>query len=142
MIEGLDRLRAFLDRRTAVAVLGTAGGQAPPEVAMLAAPSLTSDGHIAGGEEEGVGGRAFRNLRQNSRATLLVLDPIMDPRARDGVRVTVEFLGAEEDGDELHQLSQWLSTFAPGRRMVRRLIFKVLAVEPYRITAEGPILQR
>ena len=51
-------------------------------------------------------------------------------------------LGAEQDGPELDHLTQWLGTFAPGRRIVRRLLFKVLAVEPYRAGAPGPVVVR
>lgn len=130
----------YLDRRTAVTVLATSDPQGVPESCLLIAPGLTPDGHVAGGEEEAVGGRTFRNLRQNARASLLVLDPIMDPRARDGVRIEVEFLGAEEDGEELQNLSTWLSTFAPGRKIARRLIFKVLEVQRYRPPDSSPIL--
>ena len=79
-------------------------------------------------------------LRRNARASLLVLDPIMDPRARDGVRLTVEFLGAEEDGKELGELSRWLESFAPGRRVVRRLIFKIINAENFRPRPSGPVV--
>ena len=71
------------------------------------------------------------------RAAILALDPIVDPRSRDGVRISAEFLGAEEDGDELKHLTTWLGAFAPGRRIVRRLLFKVLEVEPYRLAPSG-----
>ncbi|MHC5010791.1 MAG: pyridoxamine 5'-phosphate oxidase family protein, partial [Planctomycetota bacterium] len=94
-----DLIRSYLDRRTAVTFLATTDREGRPDLCLLVAPGLTGDGSVAGGEEESVGGRSFRNLRQNSRATLLVLDPVMDPRARDGVRIEVEFLGAEQDGD-------------------------------------------
>jgi hypothetical protein len=135
-----ERVRTYLDRRTAVTLLATADPRGTPDVALLVAPRLTSDNLIAGGEEEGVGGRSFRNLRQNARATLLVLDPIMDPRARDGLRIEVEFLGAEQDGEELHRLTEWLSTFAPGRCIARRLLFKILDATQYRPASASPIL--
>jgi hypothetical protein len=141
-MDPLDLLRLYLDRRTAVSVLATADRAGTPEVALLVAPRMTPDGHVAGGEEDDVGGRTFRNLRQNPRATLVVLDPIMDPRARDGLRVEVEFLGAEEDGAELQKLADWLTTFAPGRRVVRRLLFKVLSAAAYRPPPASPILER
>ena len=64
----------------------------------------------------------------------------MDPRARDGVRLKVEFLGAEEDGKELGELSRWLESFAPGRKVVRRLLFKVLSAENFRPRHEGPVV--
>jgi hypothetical protein len=51
------------------------------------------------------------------------------------VRLSVEFLGAESDGDELIRLDAWLQGFAPGRRIVRRLLFKVIAIERYRPAA-------
>ena len=70
----------------------------------------------------------------------VVLDPVMDPRARDGLRIEAEFLGAEDDGEALQHLTRWLATFAPGRRVARRLVFKVLGVTPYRPPAESPIL--
>jgi hypothetical protein len=139
-MDSLDLVRTYLDRRTAVTVLATSDAQGVPELALLVAPRLTPDEHIAGGEEEAVGGRTFRNLRQNARATLLVLDPIMDPRARDGLRIEVEFLGAESDGEELQHLTEWLGTFAPGRRMARRLIFRILGSARYRPEAASPII--
>ena len=139
-MDSLDSVRTYLDRRTAVTLVATSDPQGVPEVALLVAPRFTSDGKIAGGEEEGVGGRTFRNLRQNARATLLILDPIMDPRARDGLRIEVEFLGAESDGEELQHLTEWLSTFAPGRHMARRLIFKILSSARYRPEATSPII--
>jgi hypothetical protein len=142
MNEALDRARTFLDRRTTVAVLATVGPKGNAELSILAAPRILPDGQLAGGEEDGVAGRTFRNLRLNPRATLLALDPIVDPRSRDGVRIGVEVLGAEEDGDELRHLTAWLATFAPGRRIVRRLLFKVLDVEPYRQVQDGPVLLR
>jgi hypothetical protein len=140
MGEALDRARAILDRRTTVSILVTTDAKGAPEAAVLAAPRLSADGILSGGEEEGVGGRTFRNLRQNSRGAILALDPIVDPRSRDGVRIGVEFLGAEEDGEELKHLTTWLGAFAPGRRIVRRLLFKVLEVDPYRppAPAESP----
>jgi hypothetical protein len=138
----IERARTYLDRRTAVTLLATTNPNEVPEVGVLVAPKIGPDGTVAGGEEESVGGQSFRNLRQSTRATLLVLDPIMDPRSRDGVRIAVEFLGAEQDGPELDHLTQWLATFAPGRRIVRRLLFKVLAVEPYRLGAPGPVVVR
>jgi Pyridoxamine 5'-phosphate oxidase len=137
----LEPVRTYLDRRTAVTVLATSDPEGVPDCALLVAPRLLPDGRIAGGEEAEVGGRTFRNLRRNARAALLVLDPIMDPRARDGLRIEVEFLGAEEDGEELHHLSQWLSTFAPGRCMARRLLFKVLEVSAYRPPTQHPVIQ-
>lgn len=140
-MDALDSVRTYLDRRTAVTVLSTSDPRGVPDVSLLVAPRLTSDDHIAGGEEEDVGGRTFRNLRQNARATLLVLDPIMDPRARDGLRIEVEFLGAESDGEELQHLTEWLSTFAPGRRMARRLLFKILDVARYRPETLSPIIR-
>ncbi len=140
-MEPLEQVRMYLDRRTAVTVLATCDSKGTPEATLLVAPSMTSDGRIAGGEEAAVGGRTFRNLRQNARASLLVLDPIMDPRSRDGMRIEVEFLGAEEDGEELGHLTQWLTTFAPGRSIVRRLLFKVLAVARYRPPEASPILR-
>ncbi len=142
MNDAIDRARTFLDRRTTVAVLATVGMKGLPELSILAAPRINQDGQLAGGEEDGVGGRTFRNLRLNPRASLLALDPIVDPRSRDGVRIGIEFLGAEEDGEELRHLTAWLSTFAPGRRIVRRLLFKVIEVEPYRFAQEGPVLLR
>ena len=136
----MERAREFLDRRTAIAMLATVNAKGEPEVCLLIAPRVTDEGEVAGGEEEEVAGNAFRNLRQRPRASILVLDPIMDPRARDGVRLEVEFLGAQEDGDELRHMSEWLESFAPGRHVVRRLLFKVLSVSPYRPRREGPVL--
>ncbi|MFV1959775.1 MAG: pyridoxamine 5'-phosphate oxidase family protein [Planctomycetota bacterium] len=138
-MDPIDLARTYLDRRTAVTVLASSGPSGVPDLCLLVAPQVTSDGLISGGEEASVGGRAFRNLRQNARAALLVLDPIMDPRARDGVRIEAEFLGAEEDGEELGHLTEWLNTFAPGRKIVRRLLFKILEVEPYRPRDVSPI---
>ncbi len=135
-----DRTKEFLERRTSIAILATMGASGMPESCLLVAPHLTEDGNVAGGEEDIVSGDVFRNLRKNPNATMLVLDPIMDPRARDGVRLTVEFLGAQEDGDGLKKLADWLSTFAPGRKVVRRLLFKILASEPYRPRDETPAL--
>jgi hypothetical protein len=139
-MDPLDQVRAFLDRRTAVTFIASCDLRGLPEVGLLVAAQVTPDGHVAGGEEADVGGRTFRNLRQNARSTLLVLDPVMDPRARDGVRVDVEFLGAQEDGPDLDHLTRWLGAFAPGRRIARRLVFRVLDVSPYRPRAESPIL--
>ena len=124
--------RSFVDRRTAVCFLSSVGPRGQPETCVLSAARFTADGSIAGGEEDLVCGATFRNLRQNPAASILVLDPVADPRARDGVRVQAEFLGAESDGDELARLDGWLQSFAPGRRIVRRLLFKVLAIERYR----------
>ena len=133
----LELARAFLDRRTAVALLSTVDAKGRPDACVLAAARFTQDGLVAGGEEEGVSGAAFRNLRQHADASILVLDPVSDPRARDGVRMHVEFLGAETDGEELVRLDAWLQAFAPGRRIVRRLLFKLLAVERYRVPTAG-----
>ena len=47
---------------------------------------------------------------------------------------------SEEDGDALGELSRWLESFAPGRQVVRRLLFKVLTVENYRPRESGPVL--
>lgn len=124
--------RTYADRRTAVAVLATANAKGHPESCLLAAPRFTAEGELAGGEEDGTCGNTFRNLRQNPLASVMLVDPIADPRSRDGVRIHVEFLGAESDGEELQRLDQWLQGFAPGRRIVRRLLFKVLSVERYR----------
>ncbi len=134
------RARDYLDRRTAIAMLATIDPNGVPEIAILIAPRMTDDERAAGGEEQDVSGNTFRNLRQNPRATLVVLDPVMDPRARDGVRLQVEFLGAQEDGAELKELSQWLESFAPGRQVVRRLVFKILSAENYRPRPPGPVL--
>jgi hypothetical protein len=129
----LDRARHFLDRRTTAAFLATSGRDGMPDVTPLVAARLTADGLFAGGEEDQVGGPCFRNLRLQPRATLLLLDPVSDPRSRDGVRLALEFLGAEEDGPDLAHMSEWLAAFAPGRRVKRRLLFKVLGVSPYRV---------
>ena len=129
----LDRARMFLDCRTTAAFLATVGRDGVLEIAPLVAPKLTPDGRLAGGEEDAVGGQTFRNLRLEGRATLLLLDPVSDPRSRDGVRLTLEFLGAEDDGPDLAHLTEWLAAFAPGRRVRRRLLFRVLATAPYRI---------
>lgn len=138
MDELAELARSYLDRRTAVAMLSTVSSKGRPETSVLSAARFGPDGTLAGGEEDGAGGATFRNLRQNSLASVLVLDPVTDPRSRDGVRIQVEFLGAESDGDELGKLDAWLQGFAPGRRIVRRLIFKVLSVERYR-TAPGVV---
>ncbi len=138
MDELQELARSYADRRTAVAVLSTANGKGQTEACLLAAPRFTPDGSLAGGEEEGTCGAAFRNLRTNPAASLLIVDPIADPRSRDGVRLHLEFLGAESDGEELQRLDQWLQGFAPGRRIVRRLLFKVLAVERYRQAFPAP----
>ncbi len=138
-MEPLELVRMYLDRRTAVTVLASCDPKGIPEACLLIAPELTADGRIAGGEEASVGGRTFRNLRQNARATLLVLDPIMDPRSRDGLRIEVEFLGAEADGEGLKHLTEWLGTFAPGRKIARRLIFKILEANRYRPPDASPI---
>lgn len=135
-----DRTREFLDRRTSIAILATVGAQSLPETCILIAAQLLDDGRVAGGEEAEISGAVFRNLRREPRATLLVLDPIMDPRARDGVRLTLEFLGAEDDGEGLERMNAWLGSFAPGRKVVRRLLFKLISSEPYRPAAEGPVL--
>lgn len=134
------RAREYLDRRTAITMLATLDAQGAPEMAVLIAPRMTDDDRVAGGEEKDVSGGTFRNLRRDPRATLLVLDPVMDPRARDGVRLKVEFLGAEEDGKGLDELGRWLESFAPGRQVVRRLLFKVLAAENFRPKQDGPVL--
>ncbi len=135
----VDRARLYLDRRTTAAFLATVGRDGLPELAPLVAPRLAPDGTLAAGEEEAVGGATFRNLRAQPRATLLLLDPVSDPRARDGARLSLEFLGAEEDGPDLQNLTEWLATFAPGRRVRRRLLFKVLGASPYRAEpAPGP----
>jgi hypothetical protein len=134
------RAREYLDRRTAISMLATVDPQGIPELAILIASRMTEDDQVAGGEELHVSGNTFRNLRQNPRATLVVLDPVMDPRARDGVRLAVEFLGAQEDGDALQELSRWLEGFAPGRKVVRRLLFKILSAEHYRPRPPGPVL--
>ena len=136
----LERTREILDRRTAIGMLATANPDGTPEVCLLIAPQMAGDDQIAGGEEQDVAGETFRNLRQNPLATLVVLDPIMDPRARDGVRIHCRVLGAEADGEELGHLSSWLESFAPGRKVVRRLIFKVLGIERYRPPQEGPVV--
>jgi len=136
----MDRAREYLDRRTAIAMLATTDVKGMPEVCILIATQVSEGGKVAGGEEQGVSGNAFRNLRRDPRASILVLDPIMDPRARDGVRIQVEFLGAELDGEELQRLADWLSNFAPGRHVVRRLLFKILHVENFRPHDVGPVL--
>ncbi len=136
MDELAELARSYLDRRTAVALLSTVSTKGRPDTAVLSAARFGTDGTLAGGEEDGAGGATFRNLRQNPLASVLVLDPVSDPRSRDGVRLQVEFLGAESDGEELGKLDAWLQGFAPGRRIVRRLIFKVLSIERYR-TAPG-----
>ena len=128
----------YLDRRTTAAFLATAARDGSVEVTPLVGPRLTAEGMLAGGEEDAVGGQTFRNLRQQPRATLLLLDPVSDPRSRDGVRLALEFLGAEEDGPDLAHLTEWLAAFAPGRRVRRRLLFRVLGVEPYRVEAPAP----
>jgi hypothetical protein len=133
--ELIELARAYLDRRTAVTVLSTVSAKGRAETAVLAAARFNGDGTIAGGEEDGAAGQTFRNLRQNPFASLLVLDPITDPRSRDGVRILAEFLGAESDGEELLKLDSWLQGYAPGRRIVRRLLFKVLAIDRYRTSA-------
>jgi len=138
MDELTELARSYLDRRTAVALLSTVNAKGRPDTSVLSAARFGTDGSLAGGEEDGAGGATFRNLRQNPLASVLVLDPVSDPRSRDGVRMQVEFLGAESDGDELGKLDAWLQGFAPGRRIVRRLIFKVLSVERYR-TAPGVV---
>jgi len=132
MDDPLVRAREFLERRTAIACLASLDRHGQPEQCILIAPGFTPEGHVAGGEEDLVSGEVFRNLRQLPKASILVLDPIMDPRARDGVRIDVEFLGAEEDGEGLQHMRRWLDTFAPGRRVVRRLLFKVIGARPYR----------
>lgn len=132
----------YLDRRTTAAFLATVARDGMPEVAPVVAPRLFGDGQLAAGEEEGVGGQTFRNLCQQPRATLLLLDPVSDVRSRDGMRLAVEFLGAEEDGADLQHLTEWLAAFAPGRRVRRRLLFKVLSAAPYRPEAPPvPILR-
>lgn len=136
----LDRTRHYLDRRTTAAFLATTGRDRLPELTPVLAPRLTPEGLLAVGEEEHVGGSTFRNLRIEPRATLLLLDPVSDPRSRDGVRLSLEFLGAEADGPELGHLSEWLSAFAPGRRVVRRLLFRVLGAGPYRHEPPPPAL--
>jgi hypothetical protein len=141
MEAGSELARAYLDRRTALAFLATEGPRARPETCILVAPRLAPDGTLSGGEEDGAAGAAFRNLRQNPNASVLVLDPVSDPRARDGVRMAVEFLGAETDGEELARMDAWLSAFAPGRRIVRRLLFKVISVERYREPLAPPAPQ-
>jgi hypothetical protein len=123
----------YLERRTTAAFLATVSNDGVPDVAPLVGPRLNPDGSVSGGEEESVGGQTFRNLRLQPRATLLLLDPVSDPRSRDGVRLSLEFLGAEEDGPDLAHLTEWLGAFAPGRRVRRRLLFKLLAVAPYRV---------
>ena len=136
-----QRARDYLERRTSIAMLATTPPGGPPETCLLIAPQFTEDGHVAGGEEAEVAGRVFRNLRQSPRATLLILDPIMDPRARDGVRLVVEFLGAEVDGPGLEKMRSWLTSFAPGRHVVRRLLFKVIETAHYRPARDdGPVL--
>ena len=141
-MEQLELVRTYLDRRTAVTVLASCDPKGVPEACLLIAPEVMADGRIAGGEEAAVGGRTFRNLRQNARATLLVLDPIMDPRSRDGLRIEVEFLGAEADGEGLKHLTEWLTTFAPGRQIARRLLFKILEANRYRPPDASPIFGR
>ena len=140
MDDALERAREILDRRTAIAMLASANPNGQPEVCLLIAPRLDGDDKVAGGEEESVCGDTFRNLRQNPLASMVVLDPIMDPRARDGVRITCRFLGAEADGEELGHLSSWLESFAPGRKVVRRLIFKIIDIERYRPPSDGPVV--
>lgn len=139
METNLDRVRIFLDRRTTAAFLATVGRDGLPELAPMVAPRLVGDGQLAAGEEESVGGQTFRNLRLNPRATLLLLDPVSDPRSRDGARLVLEFLGAEEDGPDLQNMTEWLGTFAPGRRVRRRLLFKVLGALPYRTETPVPM---
>ena len=134
------RARDYLERRTAIALLSTIDAEGTPESCILIATQLTEHDEVAGGEEADVSGSVFRNLRRNPRASLLVLDPIMDPRARDGVRLTLEFLGAEEDGERLQKLNDWLGSFAPGRQVVRRLLFKVLSMKAYRPRPDGSVL--
>ena len=133
--DALDRARQFLDRRTTAAFLATTGRERQPEIMPVLAPRLTPEGLLAVGEEAQVGGSAFRHLRVEPRATLLLLDPVSDPRSRDGVRLLLEFEGAEVDGPELAHLCEWLAAFAPGRRVVRRLLFRVRGVQPYRAEA-------
>lgn len=133
-----EHARTYFDRRTSVTVISTVSPKGVVEIALLAATRFTPDGSLAGGEEEGAAGQTFRNLRANPRATLLVLDPITDPRSRDGVRAHVEFLGAESDGEELSKLDAWLQGYAPGRRIVRRLLFKVISFERFRAVAHEP----
>lgn len=140
-VDDLDaRARDYLERRTSIAVLSTIGADGTPESCILIAPQLTEHEEVAGGEEADVSGDVFRNLRRSPRASLVVLDPIMDPRARDGVRMTLEFLGAEEDGERLQKLNDWLGSFAPGRKVVRRLMFKVLSTKEYRPRPDGAVL--
>ena len=140
MDDPLDRAREFLERRTSIAMLATVTPDGVPETCLLIAPRVAEDGTLAGGEEKDVAGSAVRNPRLNPRATILVLDPIMDPRARDGSRLQVEFLGAEQDGEELATISQWLQSFAPGRKVVRRLLFKIISAEHSRPRDLGPVL--
>jgi len=131
----LERARHYLDRRTTAGFLSTVARDGMPEVTPVVAAKLLSDGTLAAGEEDAVGGGTFRNLRVHPRATLLLLDPVADPRSRDGVRLLLEFLGAEEAGPELAHMTEWLAAFAPGRRVCRRLLFRVLGVALYRSEA-------
>ncbi len=61
--------------------------------------------------------------------------------SRIGMMIQFGFLGAEPDGEELRNLTEWLSTFAPGRHMVRRLIFKILSATRYRPETASPIIR-
>lgn len=119
--------------------MGSVSRERQAEITPVVAPRFTSDGLLAVGEEEAVGGATFRNLRLNPSATLLLLDPVTDPRSRDGVRMHLEFLGAEADGTELGHMTEWLAAFAPGRRVARRLLFKVVGLAPYRTETPAPL---
>jgi hypothetical protein len=134
----LERARHYLDRRTTATFLATQGRERLPELTPVIGARFTPDGLLAVGEEEAVGGGTFRNLRLHPWATLLLLDPVTDPRSRDGLRLHLEFLGAEADGAELAHMTEWLSAFAPGRKVARRLIFKVVGLAPYRAEAPSP----
>ena len=79
--------RAYLDRRTAVAFLSTVNAKSHPETCVLAALRFAPDGSLAGGEEEGVCGTTFRNLRQNPTASILVLDPTAPGIARGALQL-------------------------------------------------------
>jgi hypothetical protein len=125
-----EKARDLINRHLVTTLLSTADERGNADAALFNSASMPDPNTVVGAQ---IGlKRSYENLKKTRRGVISVIVPHPeDPLKTDGVRVYVELVADETEGEGFDELQRSLDrSLGVGFRLKSRLVFKVTEIRP------------
>ncbi|MCX7022662.1 MAG: hypothetical protein NTW26_10405 [bacterium] len=128
-MELLDKIRYLVNRDDATAFLATGDPQdARLEVCIMNSARMHADDTITCALVAAP--HTYENLLKTKKGLLVVLGPAKDPRHIYGARVHLELLADFTEGEEYHEMQEFVNQYFGDYPVSHRLLFRAVSAEP------------